>query len=64
MSVLLKYLEKVKVEKTVVKVFLESSGQHAKTMLKGKVRDYDDESIVLDECLVFLDRVISIAPFE
>jgi len=64
-SVLLTYLEDMKSNKTTVKVFIEgSSPTQAKTMLSGKITDADNEAIVLDECLIFLDRIISIAPFH
>ena len=51
--------------RTPVKVFIEgSSPTQAKTMLSGKITSYDDDAIVLDECLIFLERVISIAPYH
>jgi ribosome maturation factor RimP len=63
-SVLLTYLSDMKSHKVNVKVFIEgSSPTQAKTMLSGKITNFDEETIVLDECLIFLDRVISIAPF-
>jgi sRNA-binding regulator protein Hfq len=43
--------------KTSMKIFLDSG-----TMLQGKITDYDEKTIVLDKCLVFLDKVISISP--
>ena len=43
--------------KTVMKVFLSSG-----TMLQGKITDYDDTTIVVDKCLVYQDKVISISP--
>ena len=64
-SVLLSYLSDMKDKRTTVKVFIEgSSPTQAKTMLSGKITSYDDDAIVLDECLIFLERVISIAPFH
>jgi len=64
-SVLLTYLEDMKSNKTTVKVFIEgSSPTQAKTMLSGKITEADNEAIVLDECLIFLERIISIAPFH
>ena len=64
-SVLLTYLGNMKKNKTMVKVFIEgSSPTQAKTMLSGRIAGYDNETIVLDECLIFLERVISIAPFH
>ena len=43
--------------KTPMKVFL-----HSGTMLQGKIIDYDERTIVLDKCLVFLNTVMSISP--
>ena len=33
-----------------------------KTMLSGKITDVDSNSIVLDKCLIFADKIISSAP--
>jgi RNA chaperone Hfq len=50
-------LKKFKDNKVPVKVFITTG-----TMLKGVVRDFDDVSVILDECLVFRDKVVSITP--
>lgn len=64
-SVLLDFLHRAKVSGAHIKVFIEgSSPTQPKTMLSGTITDYDNEAIVLDECLIFLERVISIAPFH
>jgi len=64
-TVLLDYLEDIKDKELVVKVFIEgSSPTQSKTMLSGKIMDFDEDSIVLDQCLIFLKRVISIAPYQ
>ena len=64
-SVLLTYLGIMKDKGTTVKVFLEgASPTQNKTMLSGKIKAFDDEALVLDECLIFLDRVISVAPYR
>lgn len=52
------FLEKHKTKKTEMKVFLVGG-----TMLTGKVTDFDDKAITLNECLIFLDRINSITPF-
>lgn len=51
------YLDKCKKEKTDVKVFLVN-----KTMLQGKIINFDETSFVLDKCLVFIANTISIDP--
>jgi RNA chaperone Hfq len=51
------YLDKCKKEKTDVKVFLVN-----KTMLTGKIINFDETSFVLDKCLVFIANTISIDP--
>lgn len=63
-TTILRYLADAKKTKTVMKVFLESGGGQQKTMLKGIITDFDDDALVLDECLVPMERVISIAPDE
>jgi len=59
-----KYLKKACEDGRSVKVFLESGSGQPKTMLSGKIKDYDDNDIVLDECLISIKRIISIAPFN
>lgn len=44
---------------TELKVFLNDS---KKTMLQGKITDYDENCIVLDKCLIFIEHIISISP--
>ena len=51
------YLKKAKADGVVLKVFLSNG-----TMLTGLVKDFDDESIVLDKCLVFNEQIISMKP--
>jgi len=64
-SVLITYLQQQMVDRNEVKVFIEgASPTQSKTMLSGIITQCDDECIVLDECLIFLDRVISIAPYH
>jgi len=52
------YLTKYKTKRTEVNVFL--SGKN--TMLTGKISDFDDTCIILDECLIFRINIISITP--
>lgn len=63
-KVTLRYLEKAKEKRITVKVFIESGPNQPKTMLSGRVVEYDEDAIVLDECLIFLKRVISVAPYN
>jgi RNA chaperone Hfq len=51
------YLDNVKKNKTKMKIFLTNG-----TMLEGVVIDFDDDCIIVDKCLVFIDKVISITP--
>jgi len=51
------FFKKLKTEKTDCKVFLSN-----KTMLVGKITDYDDECVVVDQCLIFYEQIISIVP--
>jgi hypothetical protein len=55
MSTKLKYVKDYK--DVVLKVFLDSG-----TMLSGKIVDCDEESFVIDKCLVNWPKVISIKP--
>lgn len=58
MSVNIEYLKKHQSERNDMKVFLFSGNNT--TMLTGKITSYDETSFVLDECLIQLDKVISI----
>lgn len=49
------YLEKHKNNKTEMKVFLDNG-----VMLSGKVTAFDDVSLVLDDCLIWYRKIISI----
>lgn len=51
------YLQDLKTKGTPVKVFLSN-----KTMLEGKIVDFDDFGIILDKCLVIREQAISIVP--
>lgn len=57
MSTLSKYLTTAQENKTYVKCFLQNG-----TMLEGNVAAFDEETMVLGKCLIFLDKVISITP--
>lgn len=57
MSVTLKYLDKLKSDGTKCKVFLTNG-----TMLEGVVTDCDEKAIILDKCLISLEKIISITP--
>lgn len=63
-SVKLRYLKKAKETRSEVKVFLESGSGQPKTMLSGRIKDFDKDDIVLDECLISVSRIISIAPYN
>lgn len=63
-SVKLSYLRRACEDRKTVKVFLESGSGQPKTMLSGKIKAFDDKDIVLDECLISISRIISIAPFN
>ncbi len=51
------YLKKLQNDKATLKVFLNNG-----TMLQGKISDFDEESIVLDKCLIFNKQIISMVP--
>jgi hypothetical protein len=63
-TTMMKYLADAAASKTTVKVFIESGPNQPKTMLQGKIVDFDEDAIVLDKCLIFTDRIISIAPYN
>lgn len=52
-----KYLTDYKTSRAKVKVYLDN-----KTMLVGKVNDFDDCCVIIDSCLVNRDKIISIVP--
>jgi sRNA-binding regulator protein Hfq len=51
------YLQQHKTDKTELKVFLEN-----KTMLTGRISNFDEDTIIIDKCLVFREQIISIKP--
>lgn len=53
------FLKTHKEKGTELKVFLNDN---KKTMLQGKITDFDDDCIVLDKCLIFRNHIISITP--
>lgn len=53
------YLKTQKEKGTELKVFLNDS---KKTMLQGKITDFDEDCIVLDKCLIMREHIISISP--
>ena len=63
-STLLRFLDEAKKEGMSLKVFVDSGSGQPKTMLQGQVTDFDEEAIVLNKCLIFMDRIISMTPFE
>lgn len=50
------YLKKHKEKKTKLKIFLDSGA-----MLQGIVTDFDENYVILDACLIPIDKVVSIA---
>jgi sRNA-binding regulator protein Hfq len=50
------HLQDLKKNETKVKLFLDNS-----TMLQGKITAFDEDSIVIDSCLVNREHVVSIA---
>lgn len=63
-STLLSFLDEAKKEGLSLKVFVDSGSGQPKTMLQGQVTDFDEEAIVLNKCLIFMDRIISMTPFD
>lgn len=61
---LLSFLDEAKKEGLSLKVFVDSGSGQPKTMLQGQVTDFDEEAIVLNKCLIFMDRIISMTPFD
>ena len=51
------FFQKHKDAGSELKVFLSN-----KVMLDGSVQSFDDESVVLDECLIFYRNIISVTP--
>jgi sRNA-binding regulator protein Hfq len=72
MSVWSNYLDGLKTNKTKVKVFLtdtkiamiQNELDTKRTMLNGFITDFDEESIILDKCLVDRINIISITPLD
>jgi RNA chaperone Hfq len=53
----LNYLENLKKNKTKTKIFLSSGA-----MLEGLITDFDEIAIVLDKCLIYTEKIISVTP--
>lgn len=51
------YLNEYKNKKLEINVYLSN-----KTMLQGKISDFDDKCIILDKCMIFCEEIISIVP--
>lgn len=51
------YLNKHKMDKTQMKMFLTNGA-----MLSGKIVHFDEDSVVLDECLANWDHICSLTP--
>lgn len=51
------FLKKLKDDKITVKLFLSN-----KTMLSGKITDFDDECVVINKCMALKKQIISITP--
>jgi len=51
------YFRKLKEDKTEVKCFLAN-----KTLITGRITNFDDECIIIDKCLIFYEQIISIVP--
>jgi len=51
------YLKKLKEDKTDIKCFLSN-----KTLLTGRITNFDDECVIIDKCLIFYEQIISIVP--
>lgn len=51
------YMTDIKNRKVEMNIFLSN-----KTMLQGKVVDFDDVCIILDKCLIYHEQIISIVP--
>jgi sRNA-binding regulator protein Hfq len=70
MSVWSNYLNNLKTNKTRVKVFLtdtkiamiQNGLDSKRTMLQGIVSEFDEESVILDKCLIDRINIISITP--
>jgi len=60
-----RFFTQAKTGKQTLKVFLEGESRDAKkTMLTGVITDFDEEDIVLGECLIPRNRIISATPFR
>ena len=53
------FLNKHKKAGTNVKVFIDNSKN---TMLQGTIKDFDDDCIILDNCLIMTQNIVSITP--
>jgi sRNA-binding regulator protein Hfq len=51
------FLTEHKSKKTELNVFLSN-----KTMLQGKITDFDESCIILDKCFIRCNEIISITP--
>ena len=56
-KVRLNYCSNAKDKKTNVKVFLDNG-----VMLDGIISDYDSHNIILNQCLINWDKIVSISP--
>lgn len=54
------YFKRHKENKTIMKAFVRSGDKS--TMLGGKITAYDEASFVLDDCLIQINKLISITP--
>lgn len=51
------YLENLKNSKQSVKAFLDN-----KTMLTGRITDFDDSCVIVNKCMVMREKLVSITP--
>ena len=51
------YLKNHMEKKTELKIFLSN-----KTMLSGRISNFDDDCIILDKCLIYREQIISVVP--
>lgn len=51
------FLKKLKDDKITVKLFLSN-----KTMLSGKITDFDEDCVVINKCMALREQIISITP--
>jgi len=55
--IFLEYLKEHQTKGTHLKVFLTSGA-----MLEGKIKGADESGIILNECLIMRDKIVSISP--